>query len=394
MQYEQPASLPSADDLSAQHSEVAGAAIHSKIALAGGHISFAEFMHEALYAPGLGYYSAGTTKFGADGDFITAPEISSIFGRVLARQIAEVLSNLNGASILEIGAGSGKLAVDVLQALDELDVLPAQYFILEVSADLQQRQQQRLEEGLPHLIDRIIWLSDLPHDFEGVIVANEVLDALPVERFVRRETGVFQLCVATEDDCLILVEQPANEQLAAAVASIEAELGAPLADGFTSEVSLAAPHWIRDIAAGLKNGAVFMFDYGVSQREYYATSRSDGWLRCYFRHHAHSDPLILPGIQDITAWVDFSAVAAAAVDSGLELLGYQAQAQFLIGGGLELEMRGFAELSTARQVELSGEIKKLTLPGEMGEYFKCIAFSRGDIALPSAFKFADRTQTL
>ena len=394
MQYETPSSLPPADDLSAQHSDRAGAAIRAKIALAGGQISFAEFMHEALYAPGLGYYSAGTTKFGADGDFITAPEVSAVFGRVLARQVAEILGNLNGGNILEIGAGSGKLAVDVLQALDELDVLPVQYFILEVSADLQQRQQQRLREALPHLVDRVVWLSELPRDFEGVIVANEVLDALPVERFVRRETGVFQLCVATEGDRLVLAERPASERLAAAVAEIEAELGAPLADGYVSEVSLAAPHWIRDVAKGLKTGAVFLFDYGVSRKEYYAASRADGWLRCYFRHHVHDDPLILPGIQDITAWVDFSAVAAAAVDSDLELLGYQAQAQFLLGGGLELEMRGFAELSATQQVELSGQIKKLTLPGEMGEYFKCIAFSRGDIDSPSAFNFADRTQTL
>jgi len=394
MQDEHPASLPAADEISAQHSADAAAAIRRKIESAGGQISFAEFMHAALYAPGLGYYSAGSKKFGADGDFITAPEVSSVFGRVLARQVAEVLSSIGGGEILEFGAGSGKLAVDLLQALANLDALPSAYCILEVSPDLQERQQQRLREDLPELVERVTWISELPSDFEGVMVANEVLDALPVERFVRRAKGVFQHCVAIQSDRFVWVERPASATLERAVGVIEAELGEQLLDGYVSEVSLAAPQWVNDLAAGLKLGAIFLFDYGVSKKEYYAASRSDGWLRCHFRHHAHNDPLILPGIQDITSWVDFSSVASAAVNGGLDLLGYQAQAQFLMGGGLEVEMADFAELSAAQQIELSGEIKRLTLPGEMGEYFKCIAFGRGDVDTPSAFHFADRTQTL
>jgi len=395
MQYEQPASLPIPDELSATHSARVVDHLRSKIAAtADTRISFAEFMHEALYAPGLGYYSAGSTKFGADGDFTTAPEVSSVFGKVLARQSAEILRSIGADEILELGAGSGKLAVDMLLALEKLDALPATYNILEVSPDLQDRQQTRLREDLPHLIDRIRWLSDLPQKFDGVIVANEVLDALPVTRFIRRESGVFEHCVGLVGEAFAWVEIPASERLAAAVANIEADLGERLADGFVSEISLATPNWIADLAECLNQGAAFLFDYGVSRREYYAADRSDGWLRCHFRHHVHNNALLHPGIQDLTAWVDFSLVAEAAVRSELDILGYQAQSQFLMGGGLEIEMQGFKELPLVKQLKLSGEIKTLTLPGEMGENFKCIALGRGVADTPSAFQFADRTRTL
>ncbi len=394
MQYEQPISLPQPDEISARHSVLVGEHLQQKIEVAGGSISFAEFMHEALYASELGYYSAGSTKFGAGGDFITAPEVSVVFGRVLARQSAEALREIENGEILEIGAGSGKLAIDMLSALETLDSLPQRYNILEVSPDLQDRQQRRLGEELPHLVDRIRWLSDLPEEFDGVVVANEVLDSLPVERFVRRANGVAQLCVAFEDGAFVWKEREATDRLAYAVASVEADTGTALTDGYTSEVSLAAPAWVSELARSLGTGIAFLFDYGVSRREYYAPDRSDGWLRCHFRHHAHNDPLVYPGIQDLTAWVDFSSIAGAAVDSGLEILGYQTQSQFLVGGGLAREMEGFTELPLEQQVKLSGEIKTLTLPGEMGENFKCIALGRGVIETPSALHFADRTQTL
>jgi SAM-dependent MidA family methyltransferase len=395
MQYEQPASLPTPDELSATHSARVVDHLRAKIAAtADRRISFAEFMHEALYAPGLGYYSAGSTKFGADGDFTTAPAVSSVFAKVLARQTAELLRSIGAHEILEIGAGSGKLAADMLIALENLDALPATYNILEVSPDLQDRQQKRLREDVPQLFDRIKWLPDLPQNFDGVIVANEVLDALPVTRFVRRETGVFEYWVTLENEEFGWAEVPATEQLASAVAAIEIDLGEQLADGYTSEVSLAAPHWIADLAKSLRQGAILFFDYGVSRREYYAADRSDGWLRCHFRHHAHNNPLLYPGIQDLTAWVDFSLVADAAVRNELQIIGYQTQSHFLMGGGLEIEMQGFEELPLAKQLELSGQIKTLTLPGEMGENFKCIALGRGEFDTPSAFEFADRTQTL
>jgi SAM-dependent MidA family methyltransferase len=394
MQYEQPISLPPPDELSALHSARVLEHLHQHIASAGGEISFAEFMYESLYAKGLGYYSAGSAKFGSNGDFVTAPEVSPVFGRVLARQCSEVLSQIEGGQVLEVGAGSGRLAVDLLTALEALDCLPPAYSILEVSADLMDRQQELLQSAVPHLLDRIHWLSGLPTEFNGVVVANEVLDALPVERFQRCDAVVQQCCVASEGGELTWIQRIAPSRLSETVAAIESDIGAVFADGYTSEISLAAPIWIADIASCLQTGVVFLFDYGVSRREYYALDRSDGWLRCHFRHHAHSDPLIYPGIQDLTAWVDFSSIAAAAVANDLDIMGYQTQAQFLMGGGLEEEMKNFTELSTAKQLELSGQIKTLTLPGEMGENFKCMALGRGDIHAPPAFHFADRTQTL
>jgi SAM-dependent MidA family methyltransferase len=394
MQYEPTASLPKPDELSSEHSDRVRAHILKKIEESGGQLSFAEYMHEALYAPGLGYYSAGSAKFGAEGDFVTAPEISSVFGRVLARQCAEVLATIENGEVLEFGAGSGKLAVDLLGTLEALHATPAAYHILEVSPDLADRQKKRLRDELPHLVDRVHWLSDLPTDFEGVIVANEVLDALPVERFVRRASAVFQQCVSTEGNQFVWTERDAPEHLATAVAEIEADTGREFSNGYTSEVSIATPLWISDLAGCLRRGATFLFDYGVSRREYYAPDRAQGWLRCHFRHHAHDNPLIYPGIQDLTSWIDYSLLAGAAKDAGLDILGYQTQSQFLMGGGLEIEMRGFADLPVAKQLELSGQIKTLTLPGEMGENFKCIALGRGDIVTPTAFHFADRTQTL
>ena len=394
MQYEAPSTLPPVDEASAQHSARVARYLQEKIADAGGTISFAQFMHEALYAPGLGYYAAGATKFGGRGDFTTAPEISPLFGRIIARQCSEVLSNVRSGEVLELGAGSGRLAVDLLSTLESLGDLPEAYSILEVSADLQERQRERLQKEAPHLLGRIRWLSELPQNFEGVIVANEVLDALPVERFVRRDGALMQLRVSSHDGRFVWSEASATEQIATAVANIEEARGAALPDNYVSELSFAAPALVRDIGATLQNGVAFLFDYGITQREYYAADRSDGWLRCHFRHYAHSDPLILPGIQDITSWVDFSAIAGAAVDGGLDIHGFQTQSQFLMGGGLQGEMKNFATLSTAKQLELSGQIKTLTLPGEMGENFKCMALGRGDIDTPSTFHFADRTQTL
>ncbi len=389
-----PPSLPQPDAKSHAHSKRVASYIRRQIAGSGGRISFAEFMHHALYAPGLGYYAAGTTKFGEAGDFVTAPEVSAVFGAVLARQCAEVLESIPGGSILEIGAGSGKLAADMLEALEGADALPEAYRILEVSADLRDRQQAYLEERVPQLANRIEWLAGLPNAHSGVIVANEVLDALPVERFVRRGDAVMRQCIAVVDDGFSWVEEPAGNTLAHAVAAIEAELGERLPDGFTSEVSLAAANWIADLGASLADGMVFLFDYGVARREYYAAERADGWLRCHFRHHAHNDPLVLAGIQDITAWVDFTAVAEAAATAGFEVAGYSAQAQFLISGGLDTAMAGIESLPLERQLELSQQVKTLTLPGEMGENFKCMALRRGDIAAPSAFALADRTHTL
>ena len=381
--------------MSAAHSERVAAFIRKQIETSGGRVSFAEFMQHALYAPELGYYTAGATKFGEAGDFITAPEVSSVFGKVVARQCAEVMRQLDGgAEILEYGAGSGTLAADVLEALESLDALPSAYNILEISPDLRERQEACLRQRVPDLIERVTWLDSPPTSMHGVVLANEVLDALPVERFVRRGTGVMQQCVAQGKGGFEFVETVASARLASAVTAIEDEVGAQFPDGFVSEVCLAVPDWIADLSAALIEGVVLLFDYGVSRREYYSAERSDGWLRCHFRHHAHNNPLVLPGIQDLTTWIDFTAVAEAAVAAGFDIVGYAAQAQFLLAGGLDVEMQGFAELSLEKQLDLSRQVKTLTLPGEMGEHFKCMALQKGTTAPPSGFSLADRTHTL
>ena len=394
MQHDYAFSLPQPDAVSAAHSERCADYIRARISDAGGSISFAEFMHYALYAPGLGYYSAGARKFGADGDFVTAPEISPLFGRVVARQCAPVLREGGEVSLLEFGAGSGRLALDMLRALDALDALPAEYRILEVSADLRERQQHLLRAGLPHLADRIVWLDRMPAAHRGVVIANEVLDALPVERFMRRNNGIYQMRVIDEGGEFVFVDEPAPEVLVRAVQAIEEHIGGQLPDNYVSEVSLAAPAWLADVARMIEHGLVLLFDYGVSRREYYAADRNEGWLRCHYRHRVHSDPLILPGIQDLTAWVDFTAVAAAAAGGGLDVLGYASQSQFLLAGGIEAELQDFAAMPIESQLQTARQVKILTLPGEMGENVKCICLARGDIARPGAFESADRIHAL
>jgi len=394
MQHEHGFSLPQPDPHSAAHSAQCASYIRERILDAGGSISFAEFMHYALYAPGLGYYSAGARKFGADGDFVTAPEISTMFGNVLARQCAGIVRHIGDASLLEFGAGSGKLAVDLLRALSRHDALPREYRIVEVSADLRERQQSLLRDEVPEFVDRIVWLDRMPDNHRGVIIANEVLDALPVERFLRKNDGVRQLRVTIEGDEFVFVDEPAPDVLVKAVDAIEQDIGATLPENYISEVSLSAPAWVRDMAATLEQGIALLFDYGISRREYYARDRNEGWLRCHFRHRVHSDPLILPGVQDLTAWVDFTAVASAAVDAGLEVAGYVSQSQFLLGGGLDQELRDIAGLPLKSQLEMSGQIKMLTLPGEMGENVKCIGLVRDTIPGLDAFNSADRTHTL
>ena len=390
---EAPSTLPKPDADSAAHSRRCADHIRARIEDAGGSISFAEYMQLALYAPGLGYYAAGAIKFGRAGDFVTAPEVSPLFSYVIARQCAEVLAQVGDGAILEFGAGSGRLAVDVLTKLDELGALPERYRILEVSADLQERQERLFRAEAAAYLDRIEWLDAIPERHAGVIIANEVLDALPVERFVCRDS-VCQLRVSAHNDGFELVEADAPRHLVMAIEAIEADLGQRLPNGFRSEVSLAAPGWVTDVVAALQNGVAFLFDYGVSRREYYAPDRTDGWLRCHFRHHAHNDPLLLPGIQDISAWVDFTAIAEAANSAGADIAGYVSQAQFLLGGGLDAELRDMLQSPPERQLELSGQVKLLTLPGEMGENFKCLGVSRGIVARPSAFTTADRTHTL
>jgi SAM-dependent MidA family methyltransferase len=385
--------LPIPDAASAAHSERMADHLRSLIAAAGGSISFATYMQEALYAKGLGYYNAGATKFGEAGDFVTAPEISPLFGYVIGRQVSTVLEKIGG-EVLEIGAGSGELAVAMLTRLADLDRLPDRYLILEVSPDLMERQRLLIAESLPQLVGRVEWVSEFPTSFCGVVVANELADAIPVERFRIQGGAVEQVRVGISDAGFVFQYANAPEYLVKAVSGIERDVGSPFPDGYESEVSVALGHWLADLAADISQGMVLLIDYGVTRREYYAEDRNSGWLRCHFRHHVHNDPLILPGIQDLTAWVDFTAVADAAVKAGLEIAGYTTQANFLMHGGLDQELVDFAALPIRKQAELSGQVKLLTLPTEMGENFKCIALGRGECGTLSAFSRADRAHML
>lgn len=369
--------LPPPSTEALQHSAQLRALIAGEIATAGGAISFARYMELALYAPGLGYYSAGAQKFGAAGDFVTAPEISPLFAHCVARQCAQVLRTLGGGDVLEVGAGSGVLAADLLTALAEADSLPTQYFILERSADLRARQQLLLAARVPHLLERIIWLDGLPSaPLRGVVIANELLDALPVHLFSLADGGPEELYVASEDNGFYLRSQPLiNADLRARIEAIWQEVTASaLPSGYMSEINLAADGWVRSIAEVLAAGALLLIDYGFPRHEYYHPQRRRGTLMCHYRHHAHDDPFLLPGLQDITAHVDFTAVAEAAAGAGLDVAGYTTQGAFLLASGITDVLAGHAE---KRQLQLAQGVKKLTLPHEMGELFKVMALTRG-----------------
>lgn len=390
--------MPRPDADSQRHSERVADYLRAAIVDGGGSLSFGEFMQHALYAPGLGYYNAGTRKFGADGDFVTAPEVSPLFGNVLARQIAPLLKETGketgNGDLLELGPGSGALMTQLLKKLGEFDALPGRYRILEVSPELRERQQQRVQAELPALADRVEWLDRLPMGFNGVVVANEVADALPVERFLRTADGVGQMRVVADRERFDCAWEPAPRWLRNAVTAIETGLGKRLPEGYVSDLSPGLRAWIGDIADCLERAFVFLFDYGLARHEYYAPDRSGGWLRCHFRHRAHDDPFCYPGIQDITSWVDFTAVAEAAVASGLDVAGYLTQSHFLLGGGLIDELASLGRGDAALPPELSRQVKLLTLPGEMGEHFKCLGMTRGAVTIPRPFTAADRSHVL
>jgi len=373
----EPTDLPALDAAQTAHCERVVARVREAIAAAGGWIDFARYMEMVLYEPGLGYYSAGAHKLGVEGDFITAPEVAPVFSRCIAAQCRDVLAELPGGDVLELGAGSGAMAAVILAELQRVDRLPQRYFILDVSADLRERQRATLAGTVPHLLERVQWLDTLPACFEGVILANEVLDALPVQRFVVRAEAVNALGVTWQLGQLELAETRAAPQLHARVRALEQELDTSFASGYCSEWHPTLGPWIAALGQTLARGALLLIDYGLPRRELYATERSTGTLLCHFRHRFHDDALARPGLQDITAWVDFTAVAEAGVAAGLELAGYTTQAQFLIGCGIEHWLRDVADLDTVQRVNLSRQVMLLTLPGEMGERFKAIAFTRG-----------------
>ena len=388
-----PPDLPPPDEDALAHSQCLVEHIREEIAQRG-PIPFSRFMELALYTPGLGYYSAGARKFGAEGDFVTAPELSPLFSRCLARQCAEVLEALGGGDILEFGAGSGVMAADILLELERLGRLPGRYLILEVSAGLRQRQRDTLAARAPALLPRVHWLEAWPENpIEGVVLGNEVLDAMPVERFCIGGEGVVSLDVDAAGAGLEISPRAAGEELREAVGRIERALGHALPAGYGSEINLSLPAWMRGLGASLARGIALLIDYGYPRREYYHPQRGMGTLMCHYRHRAHADPLLWPGLQDITAHVDFSAVAEAGRDAGLTLAGFAHQAAFLIGCGLEAL---FSEPVTdmREQLERARQVKLLTLPGEMGERFKVIGFHRGLDRPLRGFAFDDRRERL
>ncbi len=366
------------------HSKRVAALIRDEIAAAGGALNFARYMELALYAPGLGYYSAGAAKFGAAGDFVTAPELGGVFARCLARAVAPALRAAGDPSdcdILEPGPGSGALAVDLLLELERLDALPARYRLLERSADLRERQHKTIARHAAHLLERVEWLDAPPREpWRGVLVANEVIDALPVRLFALRDKGIFERKVGVNDEGNFVWREVAGDS--ALHASVNAALGAAiemLPRPYISEVCTLLAPWLAEIARTLERGSVLLIDYGYAQGDYYHPQRNAGTLRCHYRHRAHNDPLILTGVQDITAWVDFDALARAGAAAGLTIAAHGTQAEFLIAHGLEevfAQAHAQAPDEGARYA-LAQQVKRLTLPGEMGERFRVMELQRG-----------------
>lgn len=381
---------PGAD--AARHSARVLARVESEIGLAGGWMPFPRYMEIALYEPGLGYYAAGAEKFGGSGDFITGPGMSDLFGITLASQVAEVLAQ-SGGGILELGAGSGRLAADLLAALRDAGKLPGRYLIVEISPELLQRQRQTLLEHVPDLMDRVAWIDVLPAAFDGVVLANEVLDALPVHIVSWRTDGLQERGVALDNGALVFSERALGPG-----ALRDAAMALDVTPPYVSEVSLAVPALVRSLAAIVKRGALLFIDYGFGRREFYHPQRDAGTLMCHYRHRAHGDPFFLPGLQDITAHVDFTAVAEAGIDAGLRLLGYTNQAHFLVNAGLlgYLERRG-GENPAAGSLSYLPAVaaaQKLLSPAEMGELFKVIVLGTNEVAAPSGLAGGSLSRTL
>ena len=375
--------MPAPSPAAMAHSERVAALIRAGIDAAGGWIGFDRYMDLALYAPGLGYYAAGARKFGGGpegGDFVTAPEISPLFAQALGAQVAQVFKHAS-SQILEFGAGTGRLARDLLAALDASGMEVERYGIVELSPDLRERQRLLIADP------RVHWLDSPPRDFSGVIIANEVLDVMPVRLFVRGHGALFERGVALHEGLFAFESRPADGALVAAVAEAEAEVG-PLADGYGSEIGLVARGWMRSATDWLARGALLAIDYGFPRREYYHPQRLMGTLMCHYRNHAHADPLWLPGLNDITAHVDFTAMAQAAHDGGLQVLGYTTQAHFLLNCGL----LDFVQPGGTPQV--ANAAHRLLSEAEMGELVKVLAVGRGIDARLLGFARGDRTHTL
>jgi len=356
-------------------------------------ISFRRFMEMALYEPALGYYVAGMRKIGKAGDFVTAPEISSLFSECLANQCQEVLSQLDNGDILELGAGSGIMAADILKRLEALNSLPKQYYILDISPELKQRQKSTLQKHVPHLLDRIIWLEQLPpNGFIGVILGNEVLDAMPVDVFTLQDNEVKERRVIWQDNNEYFAFK--NYSAGTSLKQQVQQLNIDSQDDYTSEINNNLAGWFQSISNCLEQGVVLLIDYGYTQQEYYHPERSMGTLMCFYQHRSHDQPLIYPGLQDITASVNFTAVAEAASDAQMDLLGFVNQALFLASSGLEKLFIERLNHQPNQQYPLAQQIRTLSLPAEMGERFKVIALAKEFTHTLSGFSLGDQRHKL
>ncbi len=363
--------LPPPSPEALAHSERLHRVILEDIARQGGWIPFSRFMELALYAPGLGYYAAGARKFGKEGDFVTAPEISPLFGRTLARQVAEIMAH-SSPSIVELGAGSGKLAADMLLELERMGSLPEHYYILDLSADLRERQHALLHERAPHLLGRVGWLDTLPESISGAVVANEVLDAMPVHLLRWDSSEVTERGVSSVGDGFVWRDHPVQTR-----GLLQATERIRVPDGYQSEISLSACGLVRSLCERLHKGVALFIDYGFGAGEYYHPQRMQGTLMCHYRHHAHGDPFFLPGLQDITAHVNFSAIAESAAEGGAHLLGYTSQAHFLINCDIIKLLQEVSPENLREYLPLASQLQKLTSPAEMGELFKVMAIGKG-----------------
>lgn len=375
--------LPTPPPEARQTSEALSADIRREIAAAGGTIPFSRFMHRCLYSPGIGYYSGPLSKLGAEGDFITAPEISPLFGQALAMHIADTLRQLSQGNVLEFGAGNGTLAVTILQTLADQHCLPARYLILETSADLRTRQYQTLQKHCPDLLDRVIWLDSLPVSFAGAVIANEVCDAMPFDVLCYRDEGVFNRHVRASPefewvDCPIT-----DKNLRDRAENHQQYIDAP----YFTEVSLQAEAWLNSVASSLQAGSIFLIDYGYGRPELLQADRASGSLLCHYRHQAHRNPFWYPGLQDITADVDFTALAEVAFNAGLQVDGFHYQRDFLLAGDIERFMQ-----TGSVTPEQGAALKQLLMPTHMGEKFKVLSLSC-DIKLPR-LAFNDRREQL
>ena len=370
----------------------------------GGSISFEQYMQLALYEPGLGYYSAGSSKFGETGDFVTAPEISSIFSRCLARQCQQVLSEISSAEfssacILELGPGTGIMAIDILRELELNHSLPETYYMLEPSADLRQRQQRNVRNAIPYLEERIVWLDRLPEKkINGIILANEVIYAMPVRRIVF--DGEIEECVVAckskSNDQIRFqwMRKSINQTLKTTVQKMLDELREKIPTPYITEINLNIKPWLNSLNDVFNKGLILISDYCYPRQEFFHPQRNAGTLICHYRHHAHDDPFLYPGLQDITASVDFTAVAEAAVAIGMDVSGFTTQAHFLIACGLDQFVSDYDTDDVAERVKMTHQVRKLTMPGEMGEKFKFIGLSKSlDIQL-CGFDFIDQRARL